>query len=35
MRHVKLRPEQPLNSAALVELIDAAYAQIKAMVRFA
>jgi hypothetical protein len=35
MRHVKLRPEQPFNSAALGELIDTAYAQIKAMVRFA
>ena len=29
MRHVKLRPETPINAAALHELIDAAYSDIK------
>ena len=29
MRHVKLRPGTPINTAALNELIDAAYADIK------
>jgi hypothetical protein len=32
MRHVKLRPETPTNAAALSNLIDAAYADIKARV---
>jgi hypothetical protein len=32
MRHVKLRPETPANSAALSSLIDAAYSDIKARV---
>jgi len=29
MRHVKLRPDTPANTAALTKLIDAAYADIK------
>jgi len=32
MRHVKLRPETPTNAAALRELIDTAYSDIKARV---
>jgi hypothetical protein len=32
MRHVKVRPGAPVNAAALRELIDAAYADIKARV---
>jgi hypothetical protein len=32
MRHVKLRPEAPANTAALTALIAAAYVQIKARV---
>ncbi len=32
MRHVKLKPGVPTNSAALLELIDAAYSDIKARV---
>ena len=32
MRHVKLRPRTPTNAAALLTLIDAAYADIKARV---
>jgi len=32
MRHVKLRPGEPINSAALRRLIDTAYADIKARV---
>lgn len=32
MRHVKLRPGTPINSAALTRLIEAAYADIKARV---
>jgi hypothetical protein len=32
MRHVKLRPGMPINSAALSNLIDAAYTDIKARV---
>lgn len=32
MRHVKLRPETAINTAALRELIDAAYSDIKARV---
>ena len=33
MRHVKLKPGQPVNSAALAELIDAAYLHIKLLLR--
>ena len=29
MRHVKLRPESDLDATALIELIDAAYADMK------
>jgi hypothetical protein len=32
MRHVKLRPETPINATALNDLIDAAYSDIKARV---
>ena len=32
MRHLKLRPEEPVDEAALTRLIHAAYAQIKASV---
>lgn len=32
MRHIKLRPEVPTNAAALAQLIDAAYSDIKARV---
>jgi hypothetical protein len=32
MRHVKLRPQEPANVAALSNLIDAAYSDIKARV---
>jgi len=35
MRHVKLKPMQSFNSAALGALIDAAYAQVRAMERSA
>ena len=35
MRHVKLKPGQPINSAALGALINAAYAHIRAMERSA
>lgn len=35
MRHVKLKPGHPFNSAALGELIDAAYAGTRAMTRSA
>jgi hypothetical protein len=33
MRHVKLKPGQPVNAAALAELIDAAYLHIKLLLR--
>jgi hypothetical protein len=33
MRHVKLRPGQPVNSKALAALIDAAYLNIKLLLR--
>jgi hypothetical protein len=35
MRHVKLRPGQELDSAALADLIDAAYLNIKMLLRVA
>jgi hypothetical protein len=35
MRHVKLKPGQPINSVALGELIDAAYVHSRAMERSA
>lgn len=33
MRHVKLRPERPVDAAALGRLIEAAYADVKARLR--
>lgn len=35
MRHVKLKPEQPYDSAALGKLIEAAYVHVRALLQWA